>query len=237
VTGPVLAVFAHADDADIACGASLAKWARAGRHVAILVITDGSRGSWDRDDDRASLVAARRSEQREAAAILGVDDIRFLDVEDGTLENTPEVRARVARVIREVRPATVVCPDPTTWFFSNRYLNHRDHRMAGEVALDALFPGAGNPHYFADQLADGLDPWDVPEAMLVWTTEPNHFEDVSGLLDVKLQALEKHASQMVGPQLDFFKGWIPLEAEEHGRRIGAEHAEAFRQLQLRDATE
>jgi len=235
--GPALTIFAHPDDGDILAGGTIARWTRDGREVHYLVLTNGSKGSVDPDTSPAELVKTRRLEQRAAAAVLGVHDVRFLDFEDGELENTPDVRREVARVIRILRPVTVVCGDPSLWYIEGRYYNHRDHRMAAQIAMDALFPGAGNPHYFPELLADGLEPWDVPEVLLASSPAPNHLEDISGLLDAKLEAVACHASQFDGPMLDFFREWIPQQASERGKAIGVEHAEAFHWLRLREPPE
>ncbi len=230
--GPVLAIFAHPDDAEIACGATLAKLASAGRQVHLLILTNGDRGSQDPDLDRADLAGIRLRESEAGGAVLGLAGVTVLDVHDGELENRPEIRARVVRVIRELRPARVVSCDPTAWFFQNRYYNHSDHRTAGEIALDAVFPGAGNPHYFAEHLSEGLGPWDVYDVWLGWTNEPNHFEDVTGFVETKIEALRAHASQVRGEGIRFFEEWLPKEAEEAGAKIGVRHAEGFRVLDL-----
>lgn len=230
--GPVLAVYTHPDDCEISCGATLAKWAANGREIHLLVLTDGEKGSQDPARDRDALVATRRDEQRAGAARMGLAGVEFLDYVDGELENTPAVRTDIARLIRRLRPRAVVCPDPTAWFFGNQYYNHRDHRMTGQATLDAIAPGAGNPHFFPEQLAEGLGPWDVPEVWLTPTLEPNHVEDVTGFLEAKLEALAKHESQLADNQLDFFERWIPVEAEEAGRKVGVTHGESFRVLNL-----
>jgi LmbE family N-acetylglucosaminyl deacetylase len=224
-------VFAHPDDAEISAGGTLAKWAAAGREVHLLVLTNGDRGSQDRTLDRAELARIRAGETVEAARILGLASATVLDVPDGELENTPQVRAEVVRAIRRVRPRTVVSCDPTAWFFENRYYNHSDHRTAGEIALDAAFPGAGNPHYFSDHLDEGLDPHDVAEVWLGWTLEPNHREDVTGHLATKVAALAAHASQLA-EGIRFFEDELTKEAEEAGAEIDARHAETFRVLEL-----
>jgi LmbE family N-acetylglucosaminyl deacetylase len=231
-SGPVLGVFAHPDDAEIAAGGTLAKWAAAGREVHLLILTNGDRGSQDPREDRAKLARIRVEETARAGEVLGLAGTAVLEVHDGELRNTLEVQAEVARWIRRVRPAIVLTCDPTAWFFGNRYYNHSDHRTAGAVALDAVFPGAGNPHFFAEQLSEGLETWSVPEVRLAWTLEPNLYEDISGFMDRKLEALRAHRSQVEGDMLGFFEQWLPVEAEENGRKIGAQHAEAFRQLQL-----
>jgi LmbE family N-acetylglucosaminyl deacetylase len=231
-TGPVLAVFAHPDDAEISCGGTLARWAKDGRPVHLLVLTNGDRGSEDPDQDRDELARTRRVETDTAGKVLGLAGSRVLDTHDGELENTPAVRAEIARTIRELQPATLVSCDPTAWFFGNQYFNHSDHRMAGATALDAVFPGAGNPHFFSEQLAEGLAVWKVSDVWLGWTNEPNHYQDVTGFVDTKLAALAEHRSQVEGDMLGFFQEWLPKEAEENGKKIGVQHAEAFRVLSL-----
>jgi LmbE family N-acetylglucosaminyl deacetylase len=227
-----LAIFAHPDDAEIAAGGTMARWAEDGRNVHLLVLTNGDRGSEDPKDDRAELARTRIKEQAEAGRVLGLASLEILETHDGELENTPSVRGEVARRIRSLRPSIVLSCDPTAWFFGNQYFNHSDHRAAGAVALDAVFPGAGNPHFFTELLAEGLEPWKVGEIWLSWTNEPNHYNDITGYMERKLGALAEHASQVKGGMLGFFEGWLPMEAEENGRKIGVQHAEAFRRLDL-----
>jgi LmbE family N-acetylglucosaminyl deacetylase len=241
--GPVLAIFGHPDDAEIACGGTLAKFAAAGRDVRLLILTNGDRGSQDPALDRAELAAIRARESEDAGRIMGIRGVGVLDVHDGELENTPAVRARVVRAIREARPTTVVSCDPTAWFFENTestlnagaagFYNHSDHRTAGVIALDSVYPGSGNPHYFAEHLAEGLEAWDVHDVWLGWTNEPNHYEDVTGFVDRKVEALLAHVSQVTGDGIAFFQDWLPREAAEAGRKIAVEHAEGFRVLDLR----
>jgi LmbE family N-acetylglucosaminyl deacetylase len=234
-------VFGHPDDAEISAGGTLARWVAEGRAVHLLVLTNGDRGSDDPTQDRAELAATRRIETANAARLLGLAGCRVLDNHDGDLENSAAVRAEIVRSIRELRPATLLTCDPTAWFFGNPkedseesfdYFNHADHRTAGATVLDAVFPGAGNPHFFSEQLAEGLSVWSVPEVWLGWTNEPNRYQDVTGFMEIKLSALFEHKSQVEGDMLGFFREWLPAEAEENGKKIGVQHAEAFRVLKL-----
>jgi LmbE family N-acetylglucosaminyl deacetylase len=231
-TGSALAVFAHPDDCEIAAGGTLAKWAAAGRQVHLLILTNGDRGSQDPSLDRAELARIRGEETVEGARIMGMASATVLDVHDGDLANTEEIRAEVVKAIRRIKPSVLLTCDPTAWFFENRYYNHSDHRTAGLVALDAVFPGAGNPHYFSDHLRDGLEPHDVPRVWLGWTMEPNHVEDISGFLDAKVDALAAHASQLA-EGIAFFEEELGKEAAAAGEKIGVTHAEEFRVLELR----
>ncbi len=230
-SGPVLAVFAHPDDAEICAGGTLAKWAARGREVHLLVLTNGDRGSSDPYRDRAELAATRRAETLAAAEVLGLASAHVLDIHDGELENTTQVRETVVRRIRIVRAETVITCDPTAWFFGNRYYNHSDHRKAGEIALDAVFPGAGNPHYFPEHLAEGLDVREVHDVWLGWTNEPNHVEDVSQHFATAMAALAEHRSQ-VEDGIRYFQEELEREAREAGAEIGVALAERFRVLDL-----
>lgn len=230
-TGPVLGVFAHPDDAEICAGGVMAKWASTGREVHLLILTNGDRGSQDPAKDRRELAATRLRETEEAARVMGLASVRVGSIPDSELENTEEVREGVVRTIREVHAETVVSCDPTAVFFENRYYNHSDHRTAGFVALDAAYPGSGNPHFFPEQLREGLAVQDVFDIWLGWTNEPNHVEDITGFLGTKVDALAKHASQLE-EGIRFFEEFLGKDAVEAGAKIGVEHAEEFRVLDL-----
>ncbi len=229
--GPVLAVFAHPDDMEICAGGTVARWCAEGRDVHLLVLTNGDRGA-AKPVDRDELAATRLAETQEAGEYLGLTSVTVLATHDGELENVPSVRIEIARTIRRLRPAMVLSCDPTVVFFGNEYFNHSDHRNAGWCTMDAIFPGAGNPLFFEELLAEGLEPWDVNEIWLGWTMEPNHHQDVTGFMQRKVEALRLHASQVADHQIGFFEEWLPKEAVEAGKRIGVQHAESFRVLQL-----
>lgn len=230
-TGPVLGIFAHPDDAEIAAGGTLANWTAAGREVHLLVLTNGDRGSQDPALDRAELARTRSRETEAAGELLGLASVRLLDVHDGDLTNTAEVRAQVVRRIREVRAETVLSVDPTAVFFQNSYYNHSDHRTAGFVALDSAFPGSGNPHFFPEHLGEGIAVQEVTDMWLGWTNEPNHTEDVTGTWQTKIDALSCHESQLA-EGIRFFETFLLEEAEEAGKKIGVARAEEFRRLDL-----
>lgn len=230
-TGPVLGVFAHPDDAEICAGGVLAKWAATGRDVHLQILTNGDRGSQDPMQDRGELASTRVRETEDAAEVLGLASVRVGSISDSELENTEEVREGVVRRIREVRAETVVACDPTVVFFENRYYNHSDHRASGFVALDACYPGSGNPHFFPEQLAQGLRTQDVYDLWLGWTNEPNHVEDISGFLATKVDALAQHASQLADG-IRHFENFLAKDAVDAGAKIGVGHAEEFRVLDL-----
>jgi len=177
-------------------------------------------------------VPLRQYEQRAAVKVLGVEDVVFLGHEDGALYPTLELRRDLARVIRLYRPDVVFCPDPTTRYARGEYINHPDHRAAGEAALCAIFPDARNRWMFPDLLAEGLEPFVVHEVYLMQSLAPTVWVDIGETIDLKLLALSQHKSQIDATQAgvaDMIRGWARLNAE--GQSM--EYAESFKRLVLR----
>jgi LmbE family N-acetylglucosaminyl deacetylase len=227
-----LAIGAHPDDVEFGCGGTLAKWASAGTRVSHLVCTDGSKGSWDPDDDVAALVATRRDEQRAAAKALGATgEVVFLGWPDGELESGVRQRWEVAYWIRRLQPDVVFGHDP--W---RRYRLHPDHRNAGFLACDGIV-AARDPHFFPEQ---ELAPW-RPSTLLLWEAdEVDHVEDVTGFVRAKLAALEAHASQFRSTmgitdagseeQREEFRRRELDRMAGTGRRLGVRYAEGFKRM-------
>ena len=222
-----LAVYAHPDDAEISCGGTLARWAKAGTEVHVVVCTLGDKGSDDPAVDPAELTRRRAEESAAAAEVLGLAGHHNLGHPDGTLDNTEELRRALVERVRALRPDVVVCPDPTAVLFGDRYFNHHDHRAAGWATLDAVAPAAAMPHYFPD----AGDVHRVGCIYLSGTLEPNVWVDVSDALDAKIDALFCHRSQLADTS-EFFRGFLRERAEEAGRQAGVRYAEGFRRLTL-----
>jgi LmbE family N-acetylglucosaminyl deacetylase len=228
----VLVVMAHPDDAELTCGGSIARWSREGDRVVLVVATDGARGGKKRDADARSMAETRRREAREAGKVLGVATVVFLGFPDGGLLDDEVLRGALVEQIRLVRPDVALAMDPLAVIQGNAYVNHRDHRMLGMAFLDALYPEASNPGYFAEQLEQGLETHKVPELLLVNSNQPNHWVDVTDTLDIRFDALRQHASQIglwpengeavIRPQREL----AAVRGVEHGVR----YAEVFRRV-------
>jgi LmbE family N-acetylglucosaminyl deacetylase len=181
-----LAIGAHPDDIEFGCGATLAKWAAAGSDITLLVLTDGSKGTWNPGADPAGLVTTRQLEQEAAAAALGARGVVFLGRTDGELVNGREEQAEVCELIRTVRPDVVLGHDP--W---KRYRIHPDHRHAGWLMLDAIV-AARDPHFFPEQR---VAPHRPQVALLFEAEEIDHLEAVDSWTSAKIAALLEHRSQ------------------------------------------
>lgn len=228
--GIALAIGAHPDDVEFGCGATLAKWAAAGAETHILVLTDGSKGSWDPNEDPMTLADRRIHEQAVAAAKLGAKKIHVGGLIDGELYNGRGEREAVVAVIRRIKPDVVLTHDP--W---KRYRLHPDHRAAGYIALDSIV-AARDPHFFTN-LKDA--PHRPDQILLFEAEEIDHLELVDDFVDAKLNALLAHHSQWrstmgideASPDADAqrfaFETRIRAEAEAVG---GGRPAEAFKRI-------
>lgn len=230
--GRALAIGAHPDDIEFGAGATLAKWAAAGCVMNHLVLTDGAKGTWDRDADVAALVAVRELEQLAAAKALGSrGKVVMLGAVDGELQPTLALRERVAYWIRRLCPDVVLGHDP--W---KRYRLHPDHRQAGWLTVDGVV-AARDPHFHPEHEY----PAHRPSTLLLFETDqPDHAEDVTGWADTKLAGLLEHHSQYRstmhiephddGTQRAAFRRKVVDRLAEGGVAAGVEHAELFKAI-------
>ena len=193
----ILVILAHPDDPEFFCGGTIARWTLAGHQVSYCLLTCGDKGTKDRSLTSAALCSLRQEEQRAAAAILGVQDVRFLDYPDGYLVPDMNLRNEITRVIRQDQPDILVTCDPTNLYVSETYLNHPDHRAAGQVTLDAVFPAARDHLNFIELWRDEqLEPHIVREVWISLPRDPNVSVDMTDHWDLKLRALSEHKSQI-----------------------------------------
>ncbi|MBA7611404.1 N-acetyl-alpha-D-glucosaminyl L-malate deacetylase 1 [subsurface metagenome] len=193
----VMVVTPHPDDAEYGVAGTVARWVSEGREVIYVVCTNGDKGASDTDMKPEELARIREGEQMAAASLLGVREVIFLRHPDQGLEDTPEFRKELVRLIRMYRPETVVTADPY-----RRYVWHRDHRIVGQVILDAVFPYARDRLSYPDLIEEGLYPHKVRE-ILFWASEnANYRSDITDAFQLKLAALRCHKSQVghVSPQ-------------------------------------
>ena len=228
VPGSVLAIYAHPDDPEVACGGTLARWVDEGAAAHLVVVNRGEKGSPSASIDPDALADARAGEVAEAAAVLGLSSVELLGYPDGESENDLGLRGRLVEVVRRLRPDRIVCPDPTALYFGGGYVNHRDHRVCGYAVLDAVAPAAASPLYFPEL----GPPHQVAEVYLSGTLDPDTAVDIASALDRKAQALGCHRSQ-VGEEREWVAELVAQRSAEAGRALGLRHAEVFRVLRLK----
>lgn len=224
----ILVIAPHPDDAEFGAGGTIIKWAAEGKEIYLAVCTNGDKGSSDPEMTSENLAHIRHHEQEAAAKILGVKEVIFLNYPDGGLEDTPEFRGNLVRLIRRIRPFAIATTDPYM-----KYWSHRDHRIAGTVALDAVWPYCRDHLFYPEHAAAGLLPHKVKEVFLWRPEKPNYYVDISEVFDQKIKALMCHKSQ-VGNRSAHRN--IEVTVKERAKALGQEKnlplAEAFYHFEL-----
>ena len=228
MTSPVqmLVVAPHPDDAEFGVAGTVARWTREGKDVVYVVCTNGDKGTSDVNMKPEELAKIREQEQLAAAKVLGVMEVVFLRHPDQGIEDTPEFRKELVRLIRKYRPETVVSADPY-----RKYMWHRDHRITGQVVLDAIFPYARDYHAYPDLIQEGLLPHKVREVLLWGTEDPNYRSDITNTFDIKLAALLCHKSQ-VGGFAPALEERLRERAKMMSKGEGYELAESFHRVEI-----
>jgi LmbE family N-acetylglucosaminyl deacetylase len=221
-----MVIMAHPDDAEFTVAGTVAKWAQTGCEVVYVLCTSGNAGTHEPGMTRDQIAAIREDEQRAACRVLGVKDVVFLRYDDGTLQPTLELRRDLVRQIRRFKPEAIITEDPTALFYGDDYINHPDHRAAGQAALDAVAPAAAMPLLWPEE----GEPHRVRQVYVGGANKPNVWVDLSEtLIEQKIEALRQHKSQM--------GDWDPSEmirrwAAETGQEKGLAYAESFRRIRL-----
>ena len=225
-----MVVVAHADDAEYSCAGTVAKWCGEGMEVVYLICTDGSKGSSDPDMTPERLAETRRKEQLAAAKVLGLKEVVFLGYEDSMLQPTLDLRRDIVRQIRRHQPDIVICPSPLRHLKGSHWFGHPDHLAVGEATLSAVFPAARDRMTFPELLKEGLEPHKVREVLVMDNIEPDKWIDVSDNIDVIIEALKQHVSQ-VGQGHDqdgLVREWKGQAGQHHGMK----YAETFKHFHL-----
>lgn len=218
----ILIITAHPDDAEFGVAGSVAKWTAEGQRVVYVVCTCGEKGTSDRSLTPERLATIRRREQRDAAALLGIEEVVFLDYRDQELEDTPDFRKEIVRQIRRYGPRTVVTSDPY-----RRYIWHRDHRIVGQVVLDAIYPYARDYLAYPDLIDEGLEPHKVSEVLFFAAEDINLRLDITATFDKKLAALRCHQSQTKEFSMEDLGSWLRDRCRKMAKGETFELAEAF----------
>jgi len=224
-----MVILAHPDDIEFSCAGTVARWVKDGAEVSYVLCTSGDVGIAKEGMTKAKAAKIREAEQRAAADVVGVKEVVFLREPDGMLENTLDLRRRLVREIRRFKPEVVITGDPTIVWARDDYINHPDHRAAAAAALDAVFPAAGQPNLFEELAQEGLSAHKVRKVYATSFGQGNTFVNISDTIDLKIEALRKHASQMGDwdpePRI---REWSAQVAQ--GKELG--YAESFRVVTL-----
>jgi len=211
----------HCDDADIGIGGTIAKLSSLGCEVTYVTLTDSSKGTSDPSITSKELAEIRKKEQEEAAKVLGVKELIWLNYPDTELYPSLDLRKKIIEIIRKKKPEAIFTLDP--WIC---YEAHPDHRTTGIVVAEA-FMFSGLPNVNREQIEEGLQPHNANYIGFFITSKPNTFVDITDYIDKKLEAVSKHKSQ-VEKDWKIFELYIRAQGERYGKQINVKYAEAFK---------
>jgi LmbE family N-acetylglucosaminyl deacetylase len=223
----VMVVTPHPDDAEYGVAGTVARWAKEGREIIYVVCTNGDKGTSDTNMKPEELAKIRELEQLSAANLLGVREVIFLRHPDQGLEDTPGFRKEIVRLLRMYRPEIVVTADPY-----RRYIWHRDHRIAGQVTLDAVFPYARDHLSYPDLLEAGFRPHKVKEVLLWASEDSNYRSDITATFDLKIAALRCHKSQVGQIPHSELEEWLRQRHKMMAQEEDFELAESFHRIEI-----
>lgn len=226
----ILGIAAHPDDLDVGAGGTLAYYATQGAEVHYLILTDGGKGSNDPAMTSAQLTEIRHAEQQAALKVIGGKSVTFLNYPDGELEVTMDLKREIVKVIRTLKPDTVITMDPSVLYVADKgIINHPDHRAAGQATLDAVFPLARDRLTFPELAIGGYEPHEVSTLLLINFDSANFSVDITSTIEVKNNALKAHVSQF-GDLSEL--GWVQEMAKEQGKLAGCQYAESFVRIDI-----
>jgi LmbE family N-acetylglucosaminyl deacetylase len=223
----LMVISPHPDDCEFGIAGTVARLTKEGKQVVYVICTNGDKGTSDRSLTSEKLAKIREKEQLAAAKLLGVKETVFLKYPDQGLEDCHEFRRDLVRQIRSFKPFVVATSDPY-----RKYMWHRDHRICGTVTADAVFPYSRDHLAYPELLAEGLEPHKAREMWFWGSDDPNLKLDITDTIDIKLDALKCHKSQVgdVPPEMrERMKDFARMNAKGEKFQL----AEAFHRVEMR----
>lgn len=228
----ILGIGAHPDDLDSACAGTIAKWVEEGATAYYLIATDGSKGTHNEKLSGRELIDIRRKEQKEAAKVIGVKEVFFLDIPDAELVPDMKLKKQLVKYIRKLKPDTVITLSPELYFKrepeDEGYVNHVDHRNLAVAVMDSIFPLSRDNLAFPDLIEEGLEPHKASELLMLNSKEPSFIVDISKTFDKKMEAMKCFKSQFEDMSYGF--PWLEEANSFWGKKIGKKYAENFTRL-------
>lgn len=218
----ILCFAAHPDDLEFSCIGTLKKFSEKGYSLIYIIITNGENGFKIENTGAKERIEVRKKEQLLAAKKLDVKDVIFLDYRDGFLEYSEDLRKRLVLLIQKLKPEIVFTFDPANGNYNSLNLYHRDHRICAEAVFDALF-AAKNKYIYSENSHR------VEEIYFYASQNHNYVEDITELIDFKLEVLKIFQSQYT----DFERLAEYVKSEVSKRSTEYEYCEIFRKMKVR----
>ncbi len=216
-----LAIVAHPDDMEYGGASAVARWTAQGKQVTYLMVSSGEAGI---DSMHPFQVGPLRAEEEvNAAAVVGVDTVDFLDYADGVIEYGLSLRRDLSRAIRTHRPDVLVTINHHLQFGSG-HLNMADHRNVGLAIMDAA-RDAGNRWIFPELVEQGYEPWNgvrFVAVLGVGESKASHGIDVTASWEQGMDSLREHRAYLenLGPAGEHTVQMLTDHARQTGQVLG-----------------
>jgi len=226
-----LAVVAHPDDLEYGAASAVKRWTKQGKKIAYLLLTKGEAGIAGLDPELTAEV--RQQEEIGSAAVVGVDDVTFLDFPDGVLEHTLDLRREITKVIRNKQPELVLTFNHHRTWPGGR-LNTSDHMAAGQAAIAAV-QSSGNQWIFPELAEENIEPWGGIRYLAVCgSPKLTHAVDISETIKAGVESLQQHERYLAGISStpDEARLMLVRDAQRAGEQAGLKLAVNFEMLRF-----
>jgi LmbE family N-acetylglucosaminyl deacetylase len=211
----VLAMGAHPDDMELEAGGTLAKFAKKGYDVYLLILTAGGytdiKGNTYIDEEL-------KNEAKEATRILGIKDIRFLGYPTKDLPANGEIITIVDSIVDEL------CPD--VFISHHPFDSHQDHKAAADIMFAVSRQG---------RVKNVLSASTLPYRPNVFAFRPQFYVDITETLDTKLNAIRAYKTQYKKFGSEELIERVKSMAKNYGWAMGHEYAECFEVIRMDDS--
>ena len=217
-----LIIAAHPDDEVLGCGGSMAKWAKIGHEVHVLIMAEGatSRDKYRDRKFRKDELSMLAQSANQVVNILGIKSVELMDYPDNRMDSVDllDVVKSIEERIEKIEPEIVI-----THHIGDLNI---DHQITHQAVITACRP---KPEQTVKQILS----FEIPSAT-DWQSStmgnpfiPNWFEDVSDTLELKIKALEAYKSEMRDwPHTRSIKA-VEYLAKWRGASVGCDAAEVF----------
>ena len=216
-----LCIQPHPDDIEIGMGGTVAALAEKGCSITYLTVTNGDLGDSTGTLSFAETAALRREETLAAGRVLGVYDLLFYDLPDGSLSDIPSLAGKISETIRALRPEVIFCPDP--WA---QYEAHNDHIVTGRAAAQAFISSSLSRYPRDTETA----PWQAVAIAFYFTQKPNTVIDVTDTFESRFSAMAKHASQLNEELLGLYRIYFSMQGRKLAEGKNFDLGEGFKVL-------
>jgi len=217
-----LIIMAHPDDPELACGGTVAKWAKKDT-ISYIIVSSGEKGTRSKYVSPFMIAKKREDEAKKSARFLGVKKIIFLRHPDGLVGSSENLALELATLMRHIKPHTIVTHD--LWYRQF----HPDHRATAAAVITAIMI-TRDWHFYPFLSEIGLRPHRPKQLLMTPTDKPTLVSDITDTFKKKIEAIAIHKSQL--KQLPKWKKRITQRAERDGRISNFKYGEGFYQMRI-----